>query len=444
MADGAGSMNFHEIESRTIFVGMFLALILIVAMSVQSRFDSHPDEIWHANAGQYYTGNWLPPKVCQRDTLESYSRYGMSYLNAPDVVYFFSGKFNAIIGHFGVGEANSFLPFRYFNIALFLVLTMLSLRAKASLLFLPLLLTPQVWYIFSYFNGDALPLFLCFLIAYQVLAEGSRFNAFIRDPRGHWEGGLLLGVFVGLLCVSKLNYVTFLVFLSLYFVFEMVFYERNRNRSYLKCVLFVVVVAGAIFSFAQGVELIAHGFNKRAQVLECAEQTAKEGFRPSDHAAGKGFAWSYLRSKGVKYGDLFSKARWGELSFRSFAGLYGYMSIVGPSAYYRMMKVLYLLLLLLLLYSGFRNRDPSEMCLTGLVILMSGLTVLASSYHSWVSDFQAQGRYLFPVLPMYSFVLYKLIDVLPKSALAGLAFFLFAGSVYSFIWVGLLRIPATM
>jgi hypothetical protein len=71
--------------------------------------------------------------------------------------------------------------------------------------------------------------------------------------------------------------------------------------------------------------------------------------------------------------------------------------------------------------------------------------VLASSYiYSYKYDFQPQGRYLFPIMPILGFTLYKLKEnsggkftnqfVFPVSAI------LFFVGIYSFIFIGLASI----
>ena len=422
--------------------GMILAGVLIVIMSGYSRLDAHPDEIWHVNAAKYYVKHWAPPRVCDARALDSYSQYGMSYLNRLEPVYFLAGKFAALIGYFRTSDRYLYLYIRTFNVLMFFLLLYLVARRDTGVIFLPLLLTPQVWYIFSYFNGDAFPFFLTFLAADQILREDSRFNRFLRQPRENWPGGVWCGVLVGLLAVSKMNYLEYLVFLGGFVLLELAL--KKRGREYLSRILVVVVIAGSIFLVQTGVDRLWHGSEKGLRIEECAEKTAQPGFRPSDHMSGKGFAWSHLRSKGVRYRDLFVKARWGEMSFMSFVGVYGYMVYYGPAGYYLIMVVLHLALGLVLAVMAVQSRDADTISLLLLVVAMAVLSVLISSYHSWVSDFQAQGRYLFPLLPMLAFLLHRIFNQGARAAVAMVSFSIFALSVYSFAGVGLVKVQALM
>ena len=75
-------------------------------------------------------------------------------------------------------------------------------------------------------------------------------------------------------------------------------------------------------------------------------------------------------------------------------------------------------------------------------VLFAGLTVFQSTWHSWVNDFQAQGRYLFPIGAMAGLVLARFAPAanrtLPVTGV--LAGAMYALSLYSFVWVGLARI----
>jgi len=71
--------------------------------------------------------------------------------------------------------------------------------------------------------------------------------------------------------------------------------------------------------------------------------------------------------------------------------------------------------------------------------------IAASLWQSWTVSFQAQGRYLAPILPMLGVLLYHLQPAiagrLPGRVFDGLVLALFALGVYSFIFVGLDLIP---
>src|SRR5229473_6407827 len=193
-----------------LFFAAALALTMALVSAINDRpeqWSGPPDEYLHRSAARYYIDHWLPPKVGDAATLDSYSRdYGFSYLNETDAVYFFAGKFARLISPL---VSNHDIGFRLFNVVLLAVLAYLcAMRPRAYLVFLPLLLSPQIWYIFSYFNGDAFPLFLAMLIAYQVATADSLFNRYLESPGilRRIAGIFLFGLLVALLALSKKNY----------------------------------------------------------------------------------------------------------------------------------------------------------------------------------------------------------------------------------------------
>ena len=161
---------------RAIWLAPLIAAWILAAIMTQvSAFNAHPDEIYHARAAGYYREHWLPPKFGDADAVPSYSLYGMSYLHDREVVYLFAGEFMKVVGPL---VRDSDKGYRLFNLTLFGLLIVWFVHAtKGRPLLIPLLLSAQVWYVFSYFNGDAFALAVGFFCAYQAAAPESAFNA---------------------------------------------------------------------------------------------------------------------------------------------------------------------------------------------------------------------------------------------------------------------------
>jgi uncharacterized membrane protein len=60
-------------------------------------------------------------------------------------------------------------------------------------------------------------------------------------------------------------------------------------------------------------------------------------------------------------------------------------------------------LLAILVFPALRRRSPGAASLLVGVLVCAALVFAQSIYRSWVYDFQGQGRYLFPILPMLFF-----------------------------------------
>ena len=150
---------------------MSMVLILITAMAIISKRNSHPDEYVHLAAASYYQDNWLPPDIEAKDIEDTYSVYGMSRLNNGEIYYLMSGK---AANFFQALNIEKLLSLRLFNVLLFSLIVLYTVySAAARAVALPFLISPQIWYIFSYCNSDALALFICFIAGCELVRPDS-------------------------------------------------------------------------------------------------------------------------------------------------------------------------------------------------------------------------------------------------------------------------------
>jgi len=76
-----------------------------------------------------------------------------------------------------------------------------------------------------------------------------------------------------------------------------------------------------------------------------------------------------------------------------------------------------------------------------IVILFAGLAIGQSVYHSWVNDYQPQGRYLFVILPMLVIGLDRLPDRFRTRIIPIFSLIFFFLSASSFLWTAIRHIP---
>jgi hypothetical protein len=437
---------------------MTAALLMVCAMAGLSAFNAHPDEKDHVGAGQYYMTYWDPPAIGDERARGAYSNYGVSYLNQLDAVYFFAGKFARAVKPLA-GEDH--LALRCFNVALFGLLAMLCWRLAPGrrVLFLPLLITPQAWYVFSYFNGDALPLALSFVAACQMAGMvdaragesgdhggGGRSSSpaagdgLIRGGSMSWRAARL-GLTLGLLAISKQNYYVFLAFLACWWVVLAVM-ERGALPVGARDFALVIALAVLVFGVRYGAHVWAVGHQPPDMQAKVAEQMAAEEFKPSKNVGGEGFWGARMRDKGVTLAQMFTgEWKWHVFTFRSAFGKYGAMNIEAPLIFYR--------------YAGwafwaFSASLAGALALSGrigasssvMLVVFGCLTVFQSLWHSWTADFQSQGRYLFPILGMMacSMLRFESFGTWWRRLVAGVGCVLFGMSAWSFLAVGLARI----
>ncbi len=434
----------HSSKDRLVDVlfGILFAAVMVMmcSMAMTSRLNSHPDELHHIDAARYYMKYWDPPRIGDERTFPSFSKYGVSYLNQIDIVYFFAGKFAQVAS---LCFSPDYKVLRFFNISLFFILILLFYRLPRGrrIAFLPLLITPQLWYVFSYFNSDAFPFFLSYLCIYflcrdryTVTPESFRF----RDP--FFRKLVFFGIVLGMLSVSKSNYYVFLCFLvaimGLQSQFDHAVKPVLKNFSVVVCICLVIVAARV------GIDSYVNKSVDNGAMSYYAEIFADEEFKPSKVHSGEGFSGYNMRNQGASYSELFTEWNWHTWSFRSSFGVYEYMKIRASSLYYLLVGCALVAFLLVQFVPLFDSTLENRWMLWTFVFF-SALTIFQSTWHSWVADFQAQGRYLFPILPMLGITLAnaggKALSSKPVTIL--LTLILFALGTYSFIWVGLAQIP---
>jgi len=481
----------NEAAWKAMLLCLGLTWIFAVVMAGASAVNAHPDEASHIAAGQYYETHWLPPQATEAAMLPSLSIYGFTYLSDIDASYFFAGKLAGLLSGIVPDER---LCFRAFNLLLLLVL--IGMYAARRDLFSPLvllLITPQVWYVFSYFNNDALPLFLALLLADAVFGARARVALALSGP---WRASSLLplvgcGMGIGLLVLTKSNYLPFLAFLAFvafwnafgltaaaiavacaapYLAYARGFgsipssaawasltlgtvsvvtaiamkVRRSRaTRVVVARAAWVLVAAFAIAAPPLAYDRVTNGeaSDKATVMTAIAEKHAAPEYRPSKASSNESFFGLRLRDKGVALHELLlSPWDWAGKNWRSFTGYYGYMNIRGPAAYYTAMLALYLSLLAYTARVVLRRGESGEWQLLAASAVFSAGIVFLSLYHSWINDFQPQGRYLFPVLALFSIPFTKASRLFRTRFVPALLGAAFALSACSFLFVGLRKI----
>jgi hypothetical protein len=432
-----------------VVICLSIAFVLAALMALNSGFDHHPDELHHFLAARYYTHHFLPPIIGDPAVRETYSVWGVSYLNFQWVEYFLAGKFMLLLSPFVDQQTAA----RCFQLFLFAAIgTFLTLRSKYAFESLVLasflLITPQVWYIFSYVNNDACGLVVAFLIAYEFAIKDSLLERFLSGKQ--LTGGLIFGLLIGILLICKTNYLSFILFATFWLLARF-----GLNSILLRKYALIAIVAVLVLSFRVGLDLYVNGETNLVgasyinyltghmsysgtKLAAYQDEIADPKYRPSvveSNPAGTPPDVK-MAAKGVPFLEIFSKWKWHRLSFRSFTGCYGYMTIFGPGTYYTLMWVIYILFGIYVTIVLLRSRDQQviiQLIITGTFAITC---ILSSAYLSWTYAFQAQGRYLFPILPMIATLVATNPKLFNEKILFVLLLAAFAASVYSFVFVG--------
>jgi hypothetical protein len=184
---------------------------------------------------------------------------------------------------------------------------------------------------------------------------------------------------------------------------------------------------------------------KQQALIQLQEKFAKPEYKPSTVYAYKpnSYYGIELRERGTPLGALLvAPWSWPGKTFASATGIYGWLQWGPPQAYHLLIALAYLALLGSYGWGVWRSRSLDRAVESGLVVAFAALTVAISLYHSWAHDFQAQGRYLFPVAAMLAVGLHGVRGQLPAAA-RWAVIAAFALSFYSFVFIGLAVVPGS-
>jgi hypothetical protein len=413
-----------------------VALTLSLVMAAISAYNTHPDESVHIAAGGYYKDHSLPPRVGEPSIAHTYSVYGVSRLHSGEIYYLLVGKFLKLLAPF---QLESYLAQRLFNVLLFFGLAMYAIRRASFRPFLlPLLISPQVWYVYSYCNSDALSLTVCLIAAWQLAGQHSALNTLLRDEGEQlgWLRSLGLGLLFGLLLLQKENFYFLYVFFFLYFLWRMWVAPPVWSKHTLARFVALVLTGGLLFTAVRVTDAWVNDFKKGELVLAAREQYADPMYKPSTPLERK-HPYLQMRERGKTLRQFIDIDRWGEKSFRTAFGVYGYTQYSAPFAYYDYVRVLGLLLLLTLAVSVLWQGGWPGVLLLGSAGACTLFFLGGLIWHAWTVDFQAQGRYMLPLLPMLAILYYHYQRIVIRPAFYSLFLLLFILSVYNFVIIGL-------
>ncbi|MBI3985887.1 MAG: hypothetical protein HY343_03130 [Lentisphaerae bacterium] len=428
---------------NTVSYALLFATALVLSMAVVAKPNVSPDENCHLACARFYSSYWLPPAIGDPRSVDTISGYGSSKLDNLSISHFFLGKASVLFHRF---TADTVLGTRLVNVALLFALWMVALLGlTARRVMLVLMLSPQIWYVFSYANDDAFGVFLGLLVSCQLVGPGSALNRYLASEHIHSKIGLgiAVGVLVGIESLVKDNYLLVPLLVGFYFAWSMWFAEDRPRRIRLFWKASVVLgVAILILVSRAACNISINGWDHAEKRQAQAERLANDGCKPSQYGTDRAVAGIAMRSRGEHYSALFLDSRnWISLSFKSFTGLYGNMNLPSPKLYYALILAVYLALGLYVTRTIWRNGHARDRMLlvgaAGLCLLIVGL----STYSSWVNDFQPQGRYLFPLLPVLATVLGRTERLLNQRVVVGGCWLAFILSSYSFVLTGLLCIP---
>ena len=369
---------------------MILSLTVTVLWSLQSEISVCPDERMRLEMVSYICENGSLP--VQGDPQLRDETYGFSYATAPPLPYLCGAllmKLASLLPFLGLAPLYaprivSFLAcFGFLFLAGKIAEMLFRDRVKQGCFLCFCAFWPQLVFVFSYFNCDALCLFGTALSLFFLLKAMNR-QWSVRDCIG-------IGVGVAICVLTYYNSIAFI--LGLVFTCLIVnIRQQAKPKQILIRALYVVVTVLVLVSwhFIRNALLYDGDFFGFSTTRALGEMYAAPGYTPTERAARSA---AMLATPSMIL-------EWFVISAKSFIALFGYMNVIMGSWVYKL-YALFLLFAVIGVADLFRlNRknmkatEPKLWLVIGLLI--SAVLVLALSFYHSFADYQAQGRYLFP------------------------------------------------
>ena len=418
---------------------MLIVCGLILTMATLSIENGHPDEVTHIKNANYYHSHSTPAISCSPETLYTYTTYGVSRLDNREIAYYLSGQYLQLVSAIPLAD---YIKLRFFNVLLFICLTFMAFKNKTfRFIALPLLLTPQAWYIFSYFNSDALSLFITFVTSYQIFAKESilRQSLASKSGKANLLHLLLLGVLIAMQFWVKLNFYFFAVFLVLLLLSWLVVNKSIPSIKSFLPVACALICGILLFSSWELWRHSVNDFQLAEKSLQCRELTAGPLYKPSTELE-KTHPTFRLRDKGVSFSEMLEQHNWVQRIFYTGLGAYGYTEYMNSINFYHFLSLFIIMFLLYLLVKiSLHGNNFERLGIASAAIAMTGL-ISAAAFNSWTQDLQPQGRYLLVYLPMIGCLMAINQKKLSPGILLILTLVPFILALISFTFVGLVEI----
>ena len=383
--------------------GMIGAVLLCFYIGSRSPFWLNPDEYEVRAAVRYYKTNWLPPDLRSDEIADAFAVYGTSRHSEFNTFYFWAGK----IGQFFKDAA---LQSRWLNMGLLAAMAAIVVRycKKYFALLFVLLLTPQLWFIYSYTTSDALDFFWGFLCIFQLIKEDSTLNQILEGKfsKKQIPGYLLLSLLFVNMFWAKVSFYPILLFAFLILLIRLFNKQGAERKILFRKYLVLVGLTFAIFAVRYMItDFGYYGFDKYGVYNEVMELRATYEYKPSTpphEQAGS----IYLYNKGVPLSLFFGEMRFNQDLFNTFAGFFGNYNFGMAGWYYYVMAGLYIALLGCLIYELVKMKNKRKWLEFAAVMLCIGMQYLLVFINGYFVDFQPQGRYMLPALLYVAYLVY--------------------------------------
>ena len=254
---------------------------------------------------------------------------------------------------------------------------------------------PQVLFLGMYQNNDSLSLAAVSMIVFYST----------KGCKSQWEYGSCIGLAIGFALALQAYYITYGWVLVGFFLFVLMLIRQTDVSGKWLSILKRVVLVSGICLLLSGCFFVRNAVLHNGDFLGLiTENNSKELLE------SQGFSLSY--STPAKEGfDVISfffrhNCAWLGLTIRSFIGCFGYMNIPLPLPLFCVYVGIMALGTGTYIFVVFKNRpDSINQLLFLLLFLSSIITFVLHFIHSYLRDYQPQGRYIITVALMLGYMI---------------------------------------
>jgi hypothetical protein len=384
---------------------VILSLGIVLALSsliiIYSKMNAHPDEKSHLDAVDYYSTNFIKKRVDSPEMIKTIiPGWGVSYLHLKDCTYFIISKISVPFSWF----TDNYIAYRFSTLLLLLFLFYIFRKSdKVSLIFLSAVcLSPQVWYVFSYINGDAFSLMMSLLACYYFVIKKTIIIDYFKGNGVLNRETIVFFVLCVTLSFTRLHYFIVIPFIITILVGYVIFeFKKPQAKLCLLRFLGFLVLFGLTHACNFIWDEYVNDFSKK-NLLASIHKDHKHPRFTKEYilASDKNPEMRYAKEYGISYQDVIFKTQWFEKTLRSFIGTYGFMNKPSSPLFYRLHIFIVLVPICIFYLTGFYKSSILYKLLLFIGIIFIALTIIQSTFYSWTYSFQAQGRYVFAIIPI--------------------------------------------
>ena len=401
---------------KNIMIAIFLAYIFILCFSTArgTEFNSAPDEKMKYDVCKYIYNNSKLPHGGEESIRDE--NYGISYAFMPILSYIISAVFMRLFDIFSTDPFSLIVSARLVSVLCITAYAFMCIKISEKLFkgiykwvfvaFATLL--PQLLYLGSYINNDALAQLSISIIIYSWIIG--------LEKDWNWKSCIILGVGIGLCSMSYYNaYGYMLTSVILYFVSG--FVKKMNTKEFLKkgfAIAGIAILIGGWWFLRSYILYDVDIFAIKIQ-REYGQEYALEAFKPTNRKtpANQGYSFEYMLK------DL----NWVGTTKASFIGLFGYMDTFMKGGFYKIYETIGEVALLGLVLGVviwiikkirknttvkeliLINEVKNKILLDAIFIINIIITIALSLYYSYNMDFQPQGRYIMPMIIPFMYFL---------------------------------------